>query len=112
MTRDPTQGDLFEWTLRRAPAVVTPPPSAKVIAFPTARWAPAIWRGKVERTAAVLARKTTEKAKTRYWEDSAATLAEQLRRRGAMECEIREQCWQFFRAVESALHKSRNGGAA
>lgn len=94
--RDPRQGDLFEWA----------PPTAKVIAFPAHRWAPAIWRGKVERTASVLARKPTEKAKTRYWEDTAATLAEQLRRRGANELEIREQCWQFFYAVQSANQRS------
>lgn len=100
--RDPRQGDLFEWT----------PPTAKVIAFPACRWAPAIWRGKVDRTASVLVRKPTEKAKTRYWEDTAATLGDQLRRRGANEIEIREQLWQFFFAVESALNKSRNGGAA
>lgn len=86
--------------------------TAVVLRFPAHRWAPAIWRAKVERTASVLARKPTEKAKTRYWEDSAATLADQLRRRGANEFEIREQCWQFFYAVESALNKSRNGGAA
>jgi len=101
---DDRQLDLF--------APMPPPAVGAVVKFPTHRWAPAIWRGKVERTATVLARKTTEKAKTRYWEDSAATLAEQLRRRGANEFEILEQCWQFFYAVESALNKSRNGGAA
>ncbi len=105
---DPNQLDLFD--MDTSAVEMTAESASRVIQFPVCQWASKVWSPKVERVATVLCKKTTEKSRERYWQDTIDTLASQLSRQGAGESDVLAEVYKFRHAVSAEMCRQEARG--